>query len=277
MWRIIPSIKAALRFRDYKPRPLTFLSARRWVLQFDKEVQTDALTLLDNVIYLSESDTKRILVEQNEALMKRLADAGLPAKKLIYVQIHDPGSSSPVMLNLLRDACNLERRGCRFMDSRTPLALSKLMNELGEGALIYIDDFVGTGNQFCEARDFAMKNTAITTFSEFLLVPSICEEAIYQIAARGIEAFAGHVHSKAERPLHDNSHILHPEAKERLRQVCKGISPRMSLGYKDLATMVVLYRNAPNSVPAMLRGNLNQAPIRGIFPRASDLPLKKFG
>ena len=87
-----------------------------------------------------------------------------------------------------------------------------------------------------EARDFAMKNVAITTFPEFLLVPSICEEAIYKIAARGIEAFAGHVHSKAERPLHDNSNILEPHAKQKLREICKGISPRMSLGYKDINT-----------------------------------------
>ena len=59
-----------------------------------------------------------------------------------------------------------------------------LIGELKEGALIYVDDFVGTGNQFCEARDFAMKNVLAPTFSEFLLVPSICEEAIYQIGTR---------------------------------------------------------------------------------------------
>jgi hypothetical protein len=31
-----------------------------------------------------------------------------------------------------------------------------------------------------------------------------CEEAFYQISERGIEAFTGHVRSKAERPLHEN-------------------------------------------------------------------------
>jgi len=161
------------------------------------------------------------------------------------------------------------------MDSRNIEGLLALVKELKEGALIYVDNFVGSGNQFCEARDFAMQNVIATTFSEFLLAPSICEEALYKIGAKGIEAYSGHVHSKAERPLHDNSHILDAAAKERLREVCKGISPRMSLGYKNLATMVVLYRNAPNSVPAVLRGSLNQKPFAGIFPRASDLPVKK--
>ena len=37
--------------------------------------------------------------------------------------------------------------------------------------------------------------------------------------------------------------------------------------------MVVLYRNAPNTVPVMLRGNVNQKPYFGIFPRTIDLPI----
>src|SRR5205809_5140630 len=118
MWRTIQSVKAALRFHDYKPKPLSWLSASRWINQFEKRDRTLAQQLLDRVIYLSESHTKRILVEQNAALMRRLKAAGLPPKKLIYVQVHDAGSSSPVMLNLLRDAANLERLGCKFVDSR---------------------------------------------------------------------------------------------------------------------------------------------------------------
>jgi hypothetical protein len=44
---------------------------------------------------------------------------------------------------------------------------------------------------------------------------------------------------------------------------------------EDLATMVVLYRNAPNSIPAVLRGSDKQAPFHGLFPRFKDLPVKK--
>jgi hypothetical protein len=267
---------AARRFRDYKPQSVTFGTTTRWIRQFEKQDRKNAALLLDKVIYLSEAKTRQILVEQNAALMKRLAEAGLPPKKLIYVQVHDAGSSSPVMLNLLRDAAGLERLGCRFIDARDSLRLNKTTNEVGEGAIIYIDDFVGTGNQFCKERDFAVQSV-VGTFSEFLLVPSICEEAIYQIAGRGVEAFAGHVHYKAERPLHANSTVLDTNAKERMKDVCKGISPKMGLGYKDLATMVVLYRNAPNTVPAVFRGSLNQKPFAGIFPRTTDLPVRKIG
>src|SRR5947207_3017042 len=98
----IHSIVAALRFHDYKPQPLSWLSASRWAKQFKKDRKL-AARLLDKVIYISESNTRDILVQQNAALMKRLLTAGLEPKQLIYVQVHDAGSSSPVMLNLLRD------------------------------------------------------------------------------------------------------------------------------------------------------------------------------
>jgi hypothetical protein len=276
MWRTIQSILAALRFHDYRPKPLTYLSASRWIKQFQKQDRKLAARLLDRVIYLSESQTRDILVKQNAALMRRLLAAGLPPKKLIYVQVHDAGSSSPVMLNLLRDSAGLERLGCRFVDARDSLGLNKTMNDVGVGALIYVDDFVGTGNQFCKERDFAAQSF-VGTFSEFLLVPSICEEAFYQISERGIEAFTGHVHSKAERPLHANSAFFETEDRERMELVCKGINSKFGLGYHKLATMVVLYRNAPNTVPAILRGSLNQAPFFGIFPRWKDLPIRKVG
>ncbi len=177
------------------------------------------------------------------------------------------------MLNLLRDSANLERLGCRLVDGRDTLGLVKAMNEVGEGALIYIDDFVGSGTQFCTERDYIAQNF-VGTFSEFILAPSICEEAFEKLDERGIQPFAGHKHVKAERPLHAESPIFSEVQRTRMTGVCREIN-KFGLGFHDLATMVVLYRNAPNSVPVMLRGNVNQKPFFGIFPRWMDLPVPR--
>ena len=274
MWNLLPAALAALRFHDYKPSPVTFSRTKKWIEQFNGKDRRTAKLLLEKVVYLSEKTTRNILVQQNQALMTRLAAAGLAPDKLVYIQVHDAGSSSPVMLNLLRDAAGLDRLGCHFVDAHDSLKLNKLTNEVGEGALIYVDDFVGTGNQFCKERQFAVQSV-VGTFSEFLLVPCICEEGIYKLAKEGVEAVAGHVHSKVERPLHDNSHLLDSAAKQRMREINRGISAKMGLGYNDLATMVILYRNAPNTAPAVFRGSPNQAPFAGLFPRWKDLPLPK--
>ena len=139
--------------------------------------------------------------------------------------------------------------------------------------MIYIDDFAGSGDQFSQSREFAYKHV-VGTFSEFLLIPSICEEAVFKLGQIGVEPIAGQIHAKADRPLHAHSSILSAEEKRKLRELCQGIRPKMPVGYKDLATMVVLYRNAPTTIPAIFRGSLNQKPFVGLFPRTTDLPLR---
>ena len=236
-----------------------------------KDDQKLAWMLLDKVIYLSEAETKKILLHQNVALMENLQKAGLKPNKLIYVSTDDAGSSSPVMLGMLKTAGRLEQQGCKFIDSRDALGINKVTQKLQEGAIIYIDDFVGSGNQIEKSRNFLMQSV-VGNFSEFILVPSICEEGYAKLNGMGVTVHTGHIHAKAERPLHQHSHLMHGEGRRRLIEICKEIRPNTGLGYENLATMVVLYRNAPNSIPAILRGSDKQAPFYGIFPRFKDLP-----
>src|SRR5260370_4260572 len=135
------SLKAALRFRDYHPRPVSIASATRWMKQLKKEDLKLACKLLDKVIYFSEAETKKILLHHNRLLMSNLHKAGLPAKKLIYLQTDDAGSSGPMMLGMLRNAAGLEQLGCTLLDGRDALGINEATKRLEEGAIIYIDDF----------------------------------------------------------------------------------------------------------------------------------------
>jgi hypothetical protein len=275
MWTWFNSLRAVLRFRDYQPQHVSMASVGRWARQLKtREDQKLAWMLLDKVIYLSETETKKILVHQNNALMENLRKAGLPSNKLIYISTDDAASSSPMMLGMLRNAALLEQQGCKFLDGRDAMGINKITAKVQEGAIIYIDDFVGSGNQFNRARSFLMQSV-VGSFSEFLLVPSICEEGYAKLNELGVTVHAGHIHAKAERPLHQHSHLMQGKGRDRLIEICKEIRPNTSLGYESLATMVVLYRNSPNSIPAILRGSDKQEPFYGLFPRFKDLPVKK--
>lgn len=265
-------LQAVLRFRDYQPQHVSMASVAKWIEQLKtKEDQKLAWMLLDSVIYLSEVETKKILLHQNTALMETLQEAGLKPNKLIYVSTDDAGSSSPVMLGTLKTSARLEQQGCRFLDSRDALGINKVTQKLQEGAIIYIDDFVGSGDQVERSRNFLMQSV-VGNFAEFILVPSICEEGYAKLNGLGVTVYAGHIHAKAERPLHQNSHLMHAAGRDRLVEICKEIRPNTGLGYEGMATMVVLYRNSPNSTPAILRGSDKQTPFYGIFPRFKDLP-----
>ena len=184
--------------------------------------------------------------------MENLRQASLKANKLIYVSTDDAGSSSPVMLGMIKTAARLEQQGCKFLDSRDAFGNNSVTKKLQEGAIIDIDDFVGSGNQFERSRNFLMQSV-VGNFSEFVLVPCICEEGYAKLNQMGVTVYSGHIHAKAERPLHQNSHLMHARGRDRLIEICKDIRPNMSLGYESMATMVVLYRNSPNSIPAVLR------------------------
>lgn len=270
--RFLPHyLRAVYRFRGYEPQPVRFSSISRWLRQFEERDQLLVIKLLDSVDYISKKDAKKLLVELNNNLLCQLISDGIREKQVVYVQMHDPGSSSGVVLNLLRDSALLEQRGCNFIDSKDVRKLNETTDRLETGAIIYVDDFAGTGHQFRDVRNF-LADYIVGTFPEFFLLVSICEEALYELGKCGVEAVSGSVHSKAERPLHPYSTLLDAATKERLTEICCEIDKRGGLGYRDLATMVVLYRNAPNSVPVILRGNTKQR-FAGVFPRTTDLPV----
>jgi hypothetical protein len=264
-------IRIYYRFAGYKPQPVTLTRIAIWVNQFEERDRKIILQLLDQVKFISEKDTEKILVDLNRLLLDRLEKANISLKKVIYIQIHDPGSSSGVILNMLRDGARLERKGCYFIDSKNVRELFEITSKLGEGAIIYVDDFAASGDQFSGVRQH-LAEYIVGNFSEFFLLPGICEEAYYQLGKLGVEAVARIVHSKAERPLHPNSSLLDKATKERLIHLCNQIDKKGALGYKELATMVVFYRNTPTTAPVIIRGCVKQNPWVGILPRTTDLP-----
>lgn len=230
--------------------------------------------LFSKVIFITEEQTKSALVALNEKIIKKLDADGIKPEQIIYVQIDEAGSSSPVMLNMLRDTANLKKRGFNFIDSRNIIELHRLTGGINTGAIIYVDDFSGTGKQFTKNRSWVAQFVD-GNFSEFFLAPCICEEAVNRISKVGVALYHQITHMKNERPLHPECAILENSIKEEIRGICREINPTAGLGFEKLATMVILYRNAPNTVPLVFRGSLGQDPYIGIFPRSDDLPLPR--
>jgi hypothetical protein len=262
---------AKLKFHDYAPQPVTYKTVAAWLDQFGEETQKQLLTLLRHVKYVSDHETRKDLSCLNRALLKDLKERGIEPKNVIYVQIDEAGSSSHVVLNMLRNDDRLQALGCTLLDSRDGIGLLEASYRLEEGAIIYVDDFLGTGNQFCKSRDIVAQQI-LGRWVEFIVAPYICEEAIEKLEKRSIEHRAMAVHTKTERFLHPDSEQCPRDLKLKLLRVCRRVDRRYSLGYHNLGSMIVYSRNCPNTVPAVLRGNKGQDPFVGLIPRTSDLP-----
>src|SRR5260370_23491309 len=189
LYRLACYLWAKLRFHDYVPQPVSFATVNAWLNQFNESDQKYLFTLLRHVTYISYTQTLRGIVELNRELLKKLTADGIPYTNIIYIQVDDAGSSSHWILALLKHAERLENLGCTFLDSKNVRGLNEATTQLESGAIVYVDDFAGTGDQFCRSRDFVADHV-VGNFSEFLLLPYICEEAVQQLNERGVEARA---------------------------------------------------------------------------------------
>lgn len=259
-------------YGDFRPQRLTLGAVSDWLSTFDKADRRLVLRLMTHIRFITEHECRRELVAVNRTLLRRLKEQGIGSKKVIYVSIDEAGSSSPLMLSMLRDAGGLHQRGCILLDSRDVRRIREATDRLGDGAIVYIDDFIGSGEQLLQARK-ELAQYVVGSFSEFVLSPVICEEGLLALDRQGIEGRARYIHGKSERPLHADSAILSADQKKRLVELCERVDKKAPLGYMSMATMYVLYRNSPNSIPRLLRGSVRQTPFTGPFPRVQDLPV----
>lgn len=242
-----------------------------WVRQFPIEHRPTLIRLAGNLRFVSRQETVKALLELNDGVLKALAVEDVTVKSVIYVTTDTAGSSSGVMLNLLRDRANLERQGARFLDSKDLKGIRKTTARIRRGAIIYVDDFAATGNQFSRSREIVY-NEIRGAFSEFFLLPCICEEAHLRIEDMGVEPRAGIIHRVQERPLLEQCDFLSGERRGALVALSRRYWRRKwAMGYRGLATNVVFYSNAPNTTPRIFRGHIGQSPLRGIVPRFDDL------
>lgn len=265
------ALAAAWKFFDYRPQRVTPRLALRWIEQFPKTHHPALRSLIQSVEFVNERSMVTTLAELNIQLLRKLKENGVKPSKVIYACIHDAGSSSSTVLGLLRDKCRLENLGCRFIEANNTLGFHKLTKELEAGAIVYVDDFAGTGDQFCQSREI-LSQTIVGNFSEFFLVHTICEEAVSKIQKTYVvEPIPVSVHERRVRPLHALGTTLSDVEKRLLHEACQSINARDALGYDELAANVVFYRNSPNGVPRVLRGEQGQRKYFGILPRVKDL------
>ena len=261
---------ARQKFVDYRPQPITWNVIKCWLGPYTSSERRLLYKMLCNIRYYTTKETEEALMRANHRVLTQLRSDGLRLDQVIYMQVHDAGSSSGVMLNLLRDAEKLERSGCRFVDSNSR-HLGEVTRAMAEGAIIYVDDFAGSGKQF--TRVHRQISPLITgRFVEFFIAPCVAEEAVTSLREEGVEVVADEVHTRAQRILRPESVLLSAEDKERIMALNQGRYARNGLGFKKLATMVVFARQCPNSVPLLLRGSEGQIPYSGVVPRTTDLP-----
>ena len=264
------SLQTAYKFRGYRRKRVTPVAVLGWLRQFDRYDRKSLRKLVRKLIYIEEAQLIHLLMAAHQNFLNFLRTAEFSREQVIFLSFDEAGSSSSTVLNLLRDAAHLEAQNCEILDSHDLSKLAALTYKLGEGVLVYVDDFVGSGNQVTKNINFVRPNLQ-GNFVEVVLSVCVCEEAIDALSALDVRVESGMEHAKADRPLHANTQVFSPAEKQRLVALCALVAPPVGLGFRRMATMVVLYRNTPNNCPTVFRGSKGQRPYFGILPRTTDL------
>ncbi|ADU38333.1 hypothetical protein [Variovorax paradoxus] len=263
--------RIAYRFRRYRPQRVSIKSVLAWLSQYPLEERQIIKQTALHLKCVTDSVMLRDLLDRNSQLLRTLSEAKIPNKNIIYVSISEAGSSSHVVLNMLRDQARLEVMGCKLLDAGNAGKLHETTAKLESGAIIYVDDFSGSGTQFCSQREM-IGGYIVGNFSEYFLLHTICEEAIPHIAKTGVVVWQSQIHEKHVRPLNEASSLLKPTDRATLVARATAIAKKGGLGYRSLASMIVFERNTPNTVPLVFRGDKGQRSFKGFIPRTTDLP-----
>lgn len=243
---------------------------RRWYLQFSPDDRPALKKLVQYVQYVPESRFLTVLLNTHKQLIEKLRSNGYQKKQIIFMSFDDAGSSSAAVLNMLRDVAHLEVQGFTMLHSGDINKISEITFKIGDGVLVYVDDFIGSGRQI--TRNIrAVRPLVQGNFIELAVAVCVCEEAIDALDELGVDSIEEIKHLKSDRPLHADGNCIGLEEKGRLLKLCAEMGPPHGLGFRRMATMVVPFRNAPNNTPIVLRGNVGQTPYFGLLPRTTDL------
>ena len=231
------------------------------------ECRDDAARLAANLGFYSEGRIVSNLEALNTQIAARLEADGIPSRNIVYVALDDPPSSSSHMCNLLRDQVGLS--SARFVPATSGWKISELTERLETGAVVYVDDFSASGSQIEEARAYVQDNIP-ATFSEFFLLPCICEEALMRVERQDVVAVYKHLHTRSERPLLPECDFLNDVARRRIVEHSERRWGVGSLGFRMMATNVVFQHASPDTTPIMFRGDVSQQPWFGIVPRWAE-------
>ena len=75
-------------------------------MQFPEDIRVELMTLAKNLLFVSKKQVKGWLVKLNEDILTSLGVDGIDVTEVIYISTDTAGSSSGVMLNLLRNEAN---------------------------------------------------------------------------------------------------------------------------------------------------------------------------
>jgi hypothetical protein len=228
---------------------------REWLGQFQREDRDIAARVLDCVDFLTHQQISTAFRQILEGMDGWSRDTGQRGGKWRFAAFSaSAGESGDSMLQKFRHANNLAgRQYNELFIHRSDLLREKLG---GEDTLVLVDDFIGTGDQACDAWDSQFGELLTEVGRVYLIVVAARQEGIRRVCNE--TPMQPIVHFE----LGNRDNIFASEClgftdveKDRLLSYCRKASRTIPKGHGDCGLLVVFAHTCPNNSIAVLHAS----------------------
>jgi hypothetical protein len=275
-------IKLSNKWGNYKGRRVTDLLIKQWLDQFDNNYQQGLmLKILRNLRFYNDSMIRDKLEDAHTIVGKKiLKDLGVWQQGEIFISyIGDLGKSSSRYVFLYKDQNNIPN-SCVVEQGKIIETIEASENMK---ALVFIDDFIGTGSQ---AEEYLKKINEDygDIFSQRKLLIFYIVIAGFQKALIGIDELLSNLKFKInfhildtleekEKCFDENSIIFANETEKEnarilIEEIGLELDKKQPLGYKNCQALVVFSDSCPNdTLPILWKKSTKQKKWIPLFPR----------
>jgi len=232
-----------------------------WLENFDDSHKTLAIKVLENIAYF---DPSRIFQASNDLLIQIKILKNQDLSKVYFCFFGAPQKSGYAIINMFAVANNLSGNN-NTHKFKLLSELPQLISEEGEVTIIFLDDFVGTGNQavnfFKEVQHLIPQNAEV-----FLGVIAAFEKGMTNIRENTDMKVICHKRLNKENMLFSNINTtFNDEEKTILKDYCKKTGLSNPEGYGNCEALVVFPYRTPNDSVSIIGAQNDK--WNGLFPR----------
>ncbi len=225
---------------------------RQWLGQFGRRDRDLAARILDCVDFLTHQQISTGFRQILDGMNGWSGDAKQRRGKWRFTAFSaSAGESGDSMLHKFRHANNLA--GAKY--NELFIHRSDLLREkLGiDDTVVLVDDFIGTGDQACNAWDSQFGELLAEVGQVYLVVIAACQDAIQRIRQQsGMEVVAHIELGIADNVFSSACTAFTAKEKERLLLYCQKASKTQPKGHGDCGLLVVFAHTCPNDSIAAL-------------------------
>jgi len=230
---------------------------RAWISQFDEVDRDLAARVLDCVDFFSHDQIsaafRAVLTGLNGWHREETKRRG---RWRFIAYSASAGESGDSMLHKFRHANNLAGR------QYNPLFIHRsdvLRDRLGrEDTVVLVDDFVGTGNQACEAWSGQFGELLAEVGWVYLVVVAGCSGGVNRVTSEtGLQVVPHFELSERDNVFADNCSAFCREEQGTLLQYCRRVSPTCPRGNGECGLLVVFAHTCPNNSIPILHASTN--------------------